>query len=56
MMEEAGRFLDDYSYQHPHDTKFMDRMKKELEEANRKDETGTSGEIAFGLDQVKKEI
>ena len=43
LTEEACRFLDDYSYQHPHDTKFMERARKDLEEVTRKDGAGTSG-------------
>jgi len=45
MTEEAERFLDDYSYQHPHDTKFLDRKRKELKDLKHKDEAGPSGEI-----------
>ncbi len=40
MTEEASRFLDDYSYHHPHDIKFMEKTSKDLKD---KEEAGKTG-------------
>ena len=37
LKDEVFRFLDDYSYQYPHDTKFTEKTRLELEEEAHKD-------------------